>query len=558
MANDRASYDELKRRLSEAESSLESLRSGQVDAIVGPSHITILQLKEVQQALRESNQRLRTALDASGGAIYQHRVPLDESTHHDVRWAEMLGYRHDELPPYDRFLDWLFERVHPDDRHLLERTYRDFVEGRSPDYHIQIRLRHNQGHWIWVEAFSRPIQRDENGRVREVVGVMTDITKRKHLEHRLRESEARFRAMADEIPLMIWVTNTSGELEFVNRAYCEFFGTTTDEIQSANWRPWVHVEDRAEYVDEFQSCLKERRPFHAQVRVRRHDGEWRWVESFGRLRFSHSGEFLGMAGGSPDITDRKRVEDALRRSEKGFRELNETLERRVAERTTEAEERAARLRALASELERVEDRERRKLAEDLHDDLGQVLTAIHTKLSLLRNAMPEIGPSELATELEEMDGLVQRADATTRSITFQLSPPILHDLGLLAAIRWLGEDMRRLYNLNVHLEHDEGHRTYHERLKLVLFRSIRELLLNAAKHARTGDVRLSIKHPESFVETVVEDRGVGFDVTDVSRSHQGLGLFSLRERIESMGGAVEIHSRPKEGTRVTLKVPIEA
>jgi signal transduction histidine kinase len=215
------------------------------------------------------------------------------------------------------------------------------------------------------------------------------------------------------------------------------------------------------------------------------------------------------------------------------------------------------LRALTSELALVEDRERRKLAEDLHDDLGQVLTAVHTKLTLLKNENSQRIDSKLARELEEIDRLVQRADETTRSITFQLSPPVLYDLGLLPAVRWLAGEMKRIYKLDVHVEHDRDTVDYPERLKFILYRSIRELLSNVAKHAGTGDVRLSIKHLEGFVEVVVEDRGAGFDVVEVTRIQKGLGLFSLRERIESMGGTVEIHSKPDDGTRVTLRAPVD-
>jgi PAS domain S-box-containing protein len=138
-------------------------------------------------------------------------------------------------------------------------------------------------------------------------------------EAALRESEGRFRTMADGTPVMIWVTDADGKLEFINRAYTEFFGVTLDQVSSADWQPFLHPDDSAGYVDLFMECLRERRPFHAQARVRRHDGEWRWIESYGQPRFSESGDFLGMAGSSPDISERKKANEALRLSDARLR-----------------------------------------------------------------------------------------------------------------------------------------------------------------------------------------------------------------------------------------------
>ena len=150
-----------------------------------------------------------------------------------------------------------------------------------------------------------------------------DITERKRGEAALRESENRFRAMADGTPVIIWVHNAAGELEFINRAYTEFLGVSFEQVQSNGWQPLVHPDDITSYVDAFVRCSQERRPYHAQARVRRHDGQWRWIDSIGQPRFSPSGEFLGMAGSSLDITEQKQAEEALRESEERYRQLVE-------------------------------------------------------------------------------------------------------------------------------------------------------------------------------------------------------------------------------------------
>ena len=137
------------------------------------------------------------------------------------------------------------------------------------------------------------------------------VEARKKAKEAVRESEEWFRIMADGTPLMIWVTDSEGRMDFVNTAYCRFFGTTPEAVQSGGWQPLVHPEDASSYVEEYFACVKDKRPFEAQARVRRHDGQWRWVHSYGQPRFSQSGEFMGMAGSSSDVTEQLQAEKAL-------------------------------------------------------------------------------------------------------------------------------------------------------------------------------------------------------------------------------------------------------
>ena len=131
--------------------------------------------------------------------------------------------------------------------------------------------------------------------------------------------EERIRTMADGIPFNIWMVGPDGSQKFVNRTYRAFFGVVDEDVLGNQWQMLVHPDDLKDYTDEFLACVRERRPFHAEVRVKRADGEWRWVESFGNPQFSKTGKFLGYIGTSPDITERKKTEQALRESEERFR-----------------------------------------------------------------------------------------------------------------------------------------------------------------------------------------------------------------------------------------------
>jgi len=157
------------------------------------------------------------------------------------------------------------------------------------------------------------------------VAVFDDITQRTRSAEALLESEQRFRIMADGLPLVIWVHDAQGRLQFVNQTYRDFFGVTLEQVSGPHWQPLVHPDDVVAYADEFSASVRERRAFHAEVRARRFDGEWRWLESRAQPRLSASGEYLGMVGSSPDVTERKQAEAALRESQQFTRSVLENL-----------------------------------------------------------------------------------------------------------------------------------------------------------------------------------------------------------------------------------------
>ena len=142
--------------------------------------------------------------------MYDHTIPIGPGTYHSERWAEILGYKLDELPPIDQFWPWLLGRIHPDDYPRLEKAYTDFLEARSPLYHVQVRMRHKSGRWLCIETLSQAVERDKNNHVTRNVGVMLDITERRRVETELRESEEKFRVLAEQSPNMIFITLIKG------------------------------------------------------------------------------------------------------------------------------------------------------------------------------------------------------------------------------------------------------------------------------------------------------------------------------------------------------------
>ena len=183
---------------------------------------------------------------------------------------------------------------------------------------------HADGRRIHVTATGFPL-RDASQAVVATVGLLRDSTERHRAEQRLRESEERFRTMADGSPSILWVTGAAGNVEFVNRAYRTFFGIPDEDDLTNRWTILLHPEDAAAYVAAFEQAVREHLPFDAEARVRAADGRWRLLGSRAQPRFSADGEFLGHVGLSADITERRRAEQALRESEERFRQLAENI-----------------------------------------------------------------------------------------------------------------------------------------------------------------------------------------------------------------------------------------
>lgn len=227
------------------------------------------------------------------------------------------------------------------------------------------------------------------------------------------------------------------------------------------------------------------------------------------------------------------------------------LEERVRERTTQ-------LRALTAELALTEERERRVLARDLHDDLGQLLAIIKIKLTSLEESERR---GALKGPLQEIEALVDQANRSARSLMLQLSPPTLQTLGLVPALEWLGEEMERIYGLSVRIDKDGDLPALEEPARTTIFRAIRELLINVAKHAQTNVAQINCHQPASGQLSVsVTDQGRGFDSERALSSpakDSGFGLISVRERIEFIGGRMTLDTMPGYGTTITIVFPAE-
>jgi PAS domain S-box-containing protein len=215
------------------------------------------------------------------------------------------------------------------------------------------------------------------------------------------------------------------------------------------------------------------------------------------------------------------------------------------------------LRALASQLSLTKGRERHNIASLLHDQIGQKLSLAKIKLGAISKSL--LSAPEHEKPLKEIRELIEEIIQNTRMLTFELSPPILYELGLEPSIEWLAEQFSEKHDLEVEFNTDKKAKPLDEDIRNILFQAVRELLINVVKHAKATIVKVSIKRDRGKIQVTVEDNGIGFDPSVVhpySLKTGGFGLFNIRERLEEFGGHLDIISSVGQGTRVSLIAPL--
>lgn len=259
-----------------------------------------------------------------------------------------------------------------------------------------------------------------------------------------------------------------------------------------------------------------------------------------------------LAREAADLIEHRRYEKELQKSEQRYRELSKNLEKRVVDRTKEIHRKKEQLKSLTAELVASEQRERQKFASILHDDLQQLLVSAKMYLSMVSSQYED-------DNLEKTLEIIDRARNVTRNLTKSLSSEKLYERGFDSALQWLKRNMAEYHYLNVEL--DINVENVNEKLDvevgILLFESIRELLLNVVKHARVDSAILRVCTEKESLKIFVEDKGAGFDPEDLTDNPEnGFGIYNIKKRLKAVGGFLDLDSKPGDGTRVKVKVPL--
>ncbi|HKT33910.1 MAG TPA: response regulator, partial [Nitrospira sp.] len=386
---------------------------------------------------------------------------------------------------------------------------------------------------------------------------------RRHTEEALLHQNKQFKTLLEQAPLGVYLVDADFRIAQINPVALQVFGHIP-ELIGRDLEEVLHLVWEKAYADElitiFRKTLETGEPYAAAEHIeRRLDRELTESYEWRIDRIVLNDGRFGVVCYFRDVSMYVLAREALQKSEERLRELAGQLEELVGERTQELVQSQDRLRALATELNLAEQRERKRLAAELHDHLQQMLVLCKLKLGQGMR-MPHAAPRAVEI-MRQTDDVLAEALEYTRTLVADLSPPVLHEHGLAAGLIWLANQMKR-HDLKVTIRVPEAEISLPEDQAVLLFQSVRELLINASKHARSSEAHVVLVRDDASLRIEVTDNGVGFDAAaPPADAGQGtlsskFGLFSIRERMKALGGTFELRSFKGKGTTATLSLPV--
>lgn len=364
----------------------------------------------------------------------------------------------------------------------------------------------------------------------------------------LRKSEERFRQLADAMPQLVWTAAPDGRMDYFNQRLKEFKCL-------AQGAPVIHPEDLSRTVEVWQRGIKTGRDYEIEHRMQRADGSFRWFLTRAVSIRDEAGGVTKWFATSTDVDDRKQAEQALQQSKN---ELEDIVRERTAELLLlleDLEKSRDDLRKLASELILAEERERKRLAVTLHDEVAQTLAAARMRIDQLRSLAVD---NEYRQSIEQAQELLSLSIQQTRALMKDISNPVLYDLGLRSAVEALADPIKDRHGIQVKCSFEGNLSSLSQDLLVMVFQVVKELLQNVIKHSGARGASIRIVEDKDSIRTIVADDGVGFDINDINSSDYlegGFGLFSIRERVKSFNGDIQIKSKPGIGSEVTVMLP---
>jgi PAS domain S-box-containing protein len=338
----------------------------------------------------------------------------------------------------------------------------------------------------------------------------------------LRESEKRFRLLADSSPSLIWMSGTDKLCTFFNQGWLKFTGRSLEQELGNAWLSGVHPDDRDHYSRFYSASFDTRVDFEMEYRLRRFDGEYRWLVDIGVPRFESDGTFLGYIGSCIDITDRKTSEEALH--------------------------------VLTGRLISAQEEERARIARELHDDFSQ-------RLALLGIGLGQLWKKLSPNEVEQRQGVLEMLRGTKEmssdlhTLSHQLHSSKLEHVGLVPALHGLCREISEKYKIEIHFSETEGPVDVPKDVALCMFRVAQESLGNVVKHSGTREAQVQFSASDMGISLRIADQGKGFNL-GIRNPAAGIGLIGMTERLRLVGGRLLVKSETGRGTEILAEAPV--
>ncbi|MCK4784784.1 MAG: PAS domain S-box protein, partial [Desulfobacteraceae bacterium] len=421
--------------------------------------------------------------------------------------------------------------VHPEMREEIKQRILSRSRGEQVPSRYEFKGITKDGEVKWADCSAVVIEYDNEP---AILTVSVDITDRKLAEEALQETEKKLEAIVNHHFQLTGMLDTQGRLIMANKTALKYLNVAeSDVIGKLFWEtPWwthskeeqdklqkaIHIAGKGEFV-RFETS-------HLNL-----NGELRIMDFSINPVIDDEGNVKYLIPEGRDITDLKNAEESLRQSE-------------------------SQLRTLANRLQEAEEMARKALARELHDQVGQSLTALNINLNILRNRMPLDVLKQLEERLDDSMELVEETTKTIRDVMAELRPSVLDDYGLTAALRWYGKRFSDRTGISIKLQMDEMSSRLTETVESALFRITQEALTNVAKHANASELVLTLQESDGLFRLIIADNGKGFDYTAISKSgdRKGWGILNMQERIQVLGGQLLIESEPRKGTSVIIEI----
>ncbi len=503
--------------------------------------------EEMTLELRSERQRLANILDGTRAGTWEWNIQTGEALFNE-QWAAIIGYSLDEIAPA-RIETWM-RYAHRDDLARSGALLDSYFRGESDYYECESRMKHKDGHWVWVLDRGKIASWSDDGRPLWMFGTHQEITGRKLMEENLWNERAFLRNLIDSAEDLVYFKDQNGLYLCCNKASERFIGISEREQIGKSDFDLIEHELAELVVRHDKEVMESGRSHRSEVWIALRNGDKVLLDTVKTPIYGSDNQLIGLVGISRDVTAKKEAELFLTQAK-------DTLEIEVLARTAELKHAYEELHKISFKLAWAEEKERERIAGELHDQVGQSLLLAKMKVDELAD---EVSADELRTSAEKAAELIRTSIQDIRSLTFKMRPLLLDSPDIETNLRWLCTSLNEDYNVSINFTGTDTTIPLAHKLRETLCRVVRELLLNVIKHAQTAHAVLSLQTDDRNLTLRVIDQGVGFSYFGAVNKHAnvgGYGLLSVRQRIEWIGGTLAVESIPGRGTEVTVVVPLQ-